>query len=233
MSILLSVLLSLFRLLWYCLILLPIGLGALLDLCDDERAFLVNNGNIPVSLVNALQVSAEVSTLSEWFAAEVAYVGPLLCVLAKMIPQIAALAEDRHAALVLASIVELEPVAFLVPDLKNLILVCSYSFELFVRKLLFDAFQDDRLSFCLKILLWYLVLFLLGLIDLMYSLISCLNGANCVHGRIQILYHWQSRQSPLRPIYGHLIRDGLLISELVRLGTVYNFLFFHSVDFCL
>ena len=85
-------------------------------------------------------MSAKVPTLSERFVAEVAYVGPLLCVLAKVIPQIAALAEHRHAALVLAAVVELEPVAFLVPDLKNLILVCSNTFELFVRYLLLDAF---------------------------------------------------------------------------------------------
>ena len=105
----------------------------------------MDNRNIPVSLVNALQVSAEVATLSERFAAEVANVGPLLCVLAKMIPQIAALAEDRHAALVLAAIVELQPVAFFVPDLKNLILVSLNTFEHFVRNLLFYSFYDYRL----------------------------------------------------------------------------------------
>ena len=100
----------------------------------------MDNRNIPVSLVNALQVSAEVPTLSERFAAEVAYVGPLLCVLAKVIPQIAALAKHRHAALVLAAVVELEPVAFLVSNLKNLILVCSNTFKQFVRYLFLDAF---------------------------------------------------------------------------------------------
>ena len=39
------------------------------------------------------------------------------------------------------------------------------------------------------------------LIDLVCSLIRCcLNGANCVHGRIQILQRWQRRDGP--PIDG-------------------------------
>ena len=75
--------------------------------------------------------------MSERFAAEVAFEWPLLCVFTKVIPQVAALAEHRHAAFVLTAIVELEPVAFFVPDLKNLILVGLNSFELFVGKWLF------------------------------------------------------------------------------------------------
>ena len=93
-----------------------------------------------VRLVNALQVTAKVTALSERFPTVVAFVGPLLCVFTKVIPQVAALAEYRHAALVLAAIVELEPVALFVPDLKNLILVGPNSLELFVRNLFFDAF---------------------------------------------------------------------------------------------
>ena len=100
----------------------------------------MDHGNKPVNLVNAFQVSAKVPTLSERFAAEVAYVGPLLCMLAEVIPQVAALAKHRHTSWELAAIVELEPVALFVPDLKNLILVGPNSLELFVRNLFFDAF---------------------------------------------------------------------------------------------
>ena len=85
-------------------------------------------------------MSAKVPTLSERFAAKVAFVGPLLCMLAEVIPQVAALAKHRHTSWELAAIVELEPVALFVPDLKNLILVGPNSLELFVRKLFFDAF---------------------------------------------------------------------------------------------
>ena len=85
-------------------------------------------------------MSAKVPTLSERFAAKVAYVGSLLCMLAEVIPQVAALAKHRHTSWELAAIVELEPVALFVPDLKNLILVGRNSLELFVRKLFFDAF---------------------------------------------------------------------------------------------
>ena len=53
----------------------------------------MDHWNIPVNLVNAFQVSAKVPTLSERFATEVTFVGPLLCVLAKVITQVAALAE--------------------------------------------------------------------------------------------------------------------------------------------
>ena len=85
-------------------------------------------------------MSAKVPTLSERFVAEVAYVGPLLCMLAEVIPQVAALAKHRHTSWELAAIVELEPVALFVPDLKNLILVGPNPLELFVRKLFFNAF---------------------------------------------------------------------------------------------
>ena len=84
-------------------------------------------------------MSAKVPTLSERFAAKVAYVGSLLCMLAEVIPQVAALAKHRHTSWELAAIVELEPVALFVPDLKNLILVGADTFELFVRKLLFNS----------------------------------------------------------------------------------------------
>ena len=90
-------------------------------------------------------MSAKVPTLSERFVAEVAYVGPLLCMLAEVIPQVAALAKHRHTSWELAAIVELEPIALFVPDLKNLILVSLNTFELFVRNLLFYSFYDYRL----------------------------------------------------------------------------------------
>ena len=64
------------------------------------------------------------------------------------------------------------------------------------------------------------------LIDLVCSLICCcLNGANCVHGRIQILQRRQRRDSPLElTLNGHLSRNGLLIDGLVDLLMFYNFL---------
>ena len=136
----------------------------------------MDHWKIPVCLVNALQVTAEVTALSERFTAKVAFVGPLCRVFAEVITQVAALAKDRHAAFIFASIVEFEPVAFFVSDLKNLILVSSNSFEQFVRNLFFDTFQDYRLR--LKILLNFFVLYDFGLIDLVCCSISCLNITN-------------------------------------------------------
>lgn len=88
---------------------------------DDEGQVALDDGNFAVHMVQVLVVSTQVTTLSEAFRAEFASEWARRRVLAEMVAQVAALAEDCGAVGVLALEVQLDALGHLVAHLDHLV----------------------------------------------------------------------------------------------------------------
>ena len=73
----------------------------------------------------------QISALCEAFVTKLAMEGPLVCVLAEMVSQVAALAEGGRAAFVLATEVELDSLVVLALHLYHIMPLIGYTFEVF------------------------------------------------------------------------------------------------------
>lgn len=76
-------------------------------------------------------MAAQIATLGEHLLAEVALVRPCHRVLPEVVPQVAALAEDRLAMLILAPEVKFDTLCFLIENLDRLVPFSWDSCEIF------------------------------------------------------------------------------------------------------